>query len=100
MRCSATGIRDVRLAITPIDHAAGRVLLVRGELDLANADELSAAVAAARGDGAAVLLDLDGVDFADVIGLRAIERSGADAILRESPAVRRVRELVRSMRRF
>jgi anti-anti-sigma factor len=48
------------------------VLTVRGELDLASADEVAARLDALRADGQAVLLDLDELDFMDSSGLRMV----------------------------
>jgi|SRR5689334_22367332 anti-anti-sigma factor len=48
------------------------VLHVQGELDLATADQLRAALEDAVSAHASVVLDLAGVTFVDVVGLRAI----------------------------
>jgi anti-anti-sigma factor len=50
------------------------VLELRGELDLAGAPTLAARVDALRSNGrpARVLVDLDGLDFCDSTGLRAL----------------------------
>jgi anti-anti-sigma factor len=48
------------------------VLHVQGEIDLATADELRAALEEALSADPALVLDLAGVTFIDLIGLRAV----------------------------
>jgi anti-anti-sigma factor len=53
-------------------HDGTAVLTVRGELDLASADELAARLEALRAAGEPALLDLDELDFMDSSGLRMV----------------------------
>jgi anti-sigma B factor antagonist len=56
-----------------IDASNGRVLVtVRGELDLATAPELEAALLPPLRDGRHAVLDLRGLDFMDSTGVRVI----------------------------
>jgi anti-sigma B factor antagonist len=48
------------------------VLTVRGELDLASADDVAARLEALRAAGEPALLDLDELDFMDSSGLRMV----------------------------
>ncbi len=58
------------------------VLTLRGDLDLASAEGLSASLATHRDAGEPVILDLDALNFIDSSGLRvilqAVEASGRD----------------------
>ncbi len=56
------------------EGAAGVVLALSGELDLAGAPGLSAALAEARADGRPLTLDLRDLDFIDSSGLGALVR--------------------------
>lgn len=78
-------------------------LVVRGEIDLAGAEELREALArlAADSDGSAVL-DLRAVTYCGALGLRLVLRadddcraSGTGLVVLASPAVRRIADLVR-----
>jgi len=82
---------------------AGRVRVrLRGELDLASAPTLTATLRRLCARGEQVLLDLDGVVFIDMSGLRVVVAAAQDAsrdgwtfqATRGSPQVRRLVELV------
>ncbi len=77
------------LQITTTTQGTWTLLIVRGDLDLATAPELSAAVErAGRSDGK-LALDLSEVRFIDSSGLRALlEIETAPAVVSPSPAVR------------
>jgi anti-sigma B factor antagonist len=81
------------------------VVRLAGELDLAGAARVTAAVERLAGRGEAVVLDLRDVTFIDSTGVRTlldVER-GADgpvALLAPSPAVLRVLELTQLRGRF
>lgn len=61
------------------DTESGHVIHVRGELDLASAPQLSAALSEAAGQGTQpVLLDLSGVTFIDSSALRALVLAGRE----------------------
>jgi anti-sigma B factor antagonist len=65
------------------DTDAGRVVHVRGELDLASAPALSTLLAEAAEEGdAAVTLDLSEVSFIDSSALRALVLAGRDLTAR------------------
>ncbi|MFP5257201.1 MAG: STAS domain-containing protein [Acidimicrobiia bacterium] len=90
------------LTIRTEETAAGHVVRVGGELDLASAPQLSEALADPSGDvSQPVVLDLSGVSFIDSSALRALLLAGrqlADAgrtlqIGPRSEAVRRVLEV-------
>lgn len=88
--------------ITRSDEPGRRILRVSGELDVAAVRPLADAVRRARRpDGRAprVVLDLAGVEFTDLVGLRAADAAGADDIVRESAAVRRIRAFTRGPQR-
>jgi len=81
----------------------GRIRVrVLGELDLAGAPALSERLRSHRERGTAVLLDLEGVDFIDMSGLRVVlsaaeqasHDGGAFAVTRGSRSVRRLAALV------
>ena len=86
-----------------VDSSDGTVLVrPAGELDLASAPTLWAALEPALGGGRrAVVMDLSRLTFSDCAGLRPIRRAlrmaterGTDVQLRDAiPAVRRVLEL-------
>jgi anti-anti-sigma factor len=77
------------------------VVAVPGELDIANAAAVEAALLAAEASGAdEIVLDLTGLRFMGSVGLRVIleadERAallGCRLTLRASPAVRRIIDL-------
>jgi anti-sigma B factor antagonist len=93
---------DELLEVERADAGGEAVLLVRGEIDLASAPVLGAAVVDALAERpAVVVVDLAGVRFMDSTGLRALldARLGAGAagvalrLRAPSPAVARVLEL-------
>ncbi|MFN8123781.1 MAG: STAS domain-containing protein [Thermoleophilia bacterium] len=75
------------------------VLRLTGELDLATAPDVLAAVEAATGDGTSrLVLDMSGVSFIDSTGVRTLLEANRVAgndlsLLAPSPAVTRVLEL-------
>lgn len=61
------------------DTEAGQVIHVRGELDLASAPQLSAALSEAASQGTVpVILDLSAVTFIDSSALRALVLAGRE----------------------
>lgn len=54
---------------------------VRGEVDLSNAPAVEAEVALRLRGAQAVVFDLDGVDFVDVAGMRAVIRATEACVL-------------------
>lgn len=67
------------LGITIEDTEAGQVIRVRGELDLASAPELTAALSGTAGESSVpVVLDLAEVSFIDSSALRALVLSGRE----------------------
>ena len=85
------------------------ILVVEGELDIASAARLVAAVEGlSREGGEPVVLDLSGVSFVDSSGVRAlleVERATQGmgrplALLRPSTAVTRLLDLIDMRRRF
>jgi anti-anti-sigma factor len=62
---------DSRLEISREAREGAEVLTLRGELDLTNVDELSAAVRASR--GTSIVLDLSRLVFVDSAGVRGID---------------------------
>jgi anti-sigma B factor antagonist len=84
-------------------HEGARVRVrLRGELDIATADLVADRLRRLRERHAAVLLDLDELDFIDAGGLRMVLIAADDArndgwaftVTRGSPAVRRLFELL------
>jgi anti-sigma B factor antagonist len=85
-------------------HRVGETVVVtpEGEIDLATADRLEAALAAAREQASTVVLDLRAVSFIDSAGLRLVIASsraaaagGAEfAVVRGPAEVERVFDLV------
>jgi anti-anti-sigma factor len=78
-----------------VDDANGRLrVAVRGELDLATAPRLEAALVPPLRDGASAVLDLRDLDFMDSTGVRVIvaahhaaqESGGHFALVRTDPA--------------
>ena len=93
----------MRFEITVVDEADAVRVTVVGELDLATTPELERALDAVEATPArAIVLDLDGVEFLDSTGLRAVlaadARSQANgsrlAVTRGSPQVQRLLRLV------
>ena len=50
------------------------VVAITGEIDLSNARELEAAIAADLGDATAVVIDLGGLEFIDAAGIHLLQR--------------------------
>lgn len=67
----------LEVVVEPLED--GRVIRVRGEVDLGSVGELRGPLAAAREDGAATLVDLSGVGFMDSSGLHLILKTALDA---------------------
>ena len=93
--------------IAETDGPDGVRVTVRGELDMANAFELTRAIVAAgmRAPGEAVQVDLSGIVYMDSTGVRALLDAGAasreDVVLvRPSQAVLRVLDIVGLTDRF
>jgi anti-sigma B factor antagonist len=93
------GLRpELKVEIMVIDRAS--VVSLAGEIDIATAPKVQAALDAARGEGALVL-DLRGVGFIDTSGLRVIvierQRARAEgyefAIVRGPSQVQRLLEI-------
>ncbi|WP_020658692.1 STAS domain-containing protein [Amycolatopsis benzoatilytica] len=74
------------LSIERADRPPAAVLVLRGDLDLGTAPQLTAAVAAVSGEPALLVLDLAGVEFLASAGLTALL-----AACREAPAGTEVR---------
>jgi anti-anti-sigma factor len=96
------GVVDRRLTIGVRPGSGELVLVVAGDLDLASAPGLAAALAGQRGGpGTRVVLDLGGVGFMDASALgcilraehRLAGRGGALAVRRPSIAARRLLDL-------
>jgi anti-anti-sigma factor len=87
------------LSLDVVDGAPP-VLLVRGDLDLANAEEFGEALKQALSVDSSVVLDLSGLTFIDAAGLRVIvhaaeSRDGVDPLtLVNASRVTRLLELV------
>jgi|Tabmets5t2r1_1033131.scaffolds.fasta_scaffold73661_2 anti-sigma B factor antagonist len=89
----------LELSIDSVEEA--RVIRARGEVDMSSVGELRRQIDAARGDGAATLLDLSEVTFMDSTGLHllieASRRAETDGwpsfVIRPSPPVRRLLEV-------
>lgn len=87
---------------------AATVLVVEGEIDVATADRLIAAVRELPGAGGAVVMNLEHVGFMDSTGVRALlecqalveERGGHLGVLRPSSIVTRLLDLVDLRDRF
>ena len=63
---------------TVVLGASSRELRISGEVDLASADPVGAAVGSALAEGArSLLVDLSRVDFIDIAGLRAVSAGAA-----------------------
>ncbi len=71
-----SGVYDLEIDVQGEDKR--RRLLLRGELDLASAPELQAAITRVTGEGAReIVIDIGALDFIDSTGLRAILTSKA-----------------------
>jgi anti-anti-sigma factor len=98
------------LRVSTEDRTSAIVLRVDGELDLAGAPRLTAAVEATRErpNGVPLVIDLSGVAFMDSTGVRSLVDAGRTAsedgrrlaFLRPSPQVTRVLDLVDLRRAF
>jgi anti-sigma B factor antagonist len=94
-------LRDPGLAIAVSRDGGTRVLVVSGELDMATAPHLRAALDAESERDAPTLVDLASLDFIDMTGLRVLLDAATDAaakgqafeVLNPSPAVSRLLEL-------
>jgi anti-sigma B factor antagonist len=62
---------EVEFGVAPVQHEGALVLVVTGELDVATAPQLRAAMAAA-GQTPVVVVDLTGCSFLDSTGCRTI----------------------------
>lgn len=90
------------IEVTELRETARVRLAVRGELDLATADQVAERLRALRGRGEAVLLDLDELEFMDAAGLRVVLSAAEEArkdgwsftVTRGSAPVRRLYELL------
>jgi anti-sigma B factor antagonist len=90
---------ELPLTVTAHRHPDGWRIVAEGELDMLTAPELSTALAHAEGD---CEVDLAGVSFVDVTGLRVLlvaQRHARAAgrrfcVTRPQPAVRRLIELI------
>ena len=71
---SLAAIVPLSVDITPAEHAGAQVLLLSGELDIAEVPRLEAAVDRALGEQetAAITIDLRRLEFIDSSGLAAI----------------------------
>jgi anti-anti-sigma factor len=89
------------LLIERRETETARILVLRGELDLASVPQLLEQAEAAIGDGGSLVLDLRGLRFIDSTGLgavaridRAAQRAGTTLTLVAGPAnVQRVFEI-------
>ena len=98
-----SGVREGRLSIGLFAGPDEMVLVVDGELDMAGAPGLAAALARVPpgGLGPRVVLDLEGVEFMDAAGIgclvrarhRLARRGGALVVRRPSRSARRLLEL-------
>lgn len=69
---------DASVTLTPAYDPVG--LRVAGDIDLTNAEAWQSAVAAVAGRGEEVRLDLSGLDFIDVQGVRVLARTAAGMV--------------------
>jgi anti-anti-sigma factor len=60
------------------EHEGAPLIQVRGEVDMANADFVGERIRAAVGPSAAVVLDLDSVEFFDSSALHMLHRLSAE----------------------
>ena len=97
---------DRQLRITLRHQNGVPVLVLDGELDLATAPDVSAAIRATFLDtGARVVLDMAQVGFIDSTGIRTVLEADKHTatplvLIAPSPAVTRVLDLTRLRRRF
>jgi anti-sigma B factor antagonist len=104
----AKAISEGGLAIAVSRDGESRLLVVRGELDMATVPHLGAALDAESERDAPIVVDLASLDFIDMTGLRALLDAAAQAatkaqafeILNPSPAVERLLELTGFGSRF
>jgi anti-sigma B factor antagonist len=57
------------LAIEPAEHGTTTLLVLRGELDIATSPQLRDELVRVIGDGRRIVVDLEGLDFIDSVGL-------------------------------
>jgi len=96
----------LRLSVEDVDNAC--VVIAKGEIDLATADQLVTAVEMLSDGGGPIILDLTEVEFIDSSGVRALlrceqaaaEAGRAFALLRPSGPVARILDLVDLRSRF
>ncbi|MCW2996179.1 MAG: hypothetical protein JWQ18_3674 [Conexibacter sp.] len=96
-------MRPDPFSVAVVQDDARAVVTVRGELDLATAPELEAALLPGLREGGSAVLDLRGLEFMDSTGVRVIvaahlaaqEHGGALTVVRTIPdgAVARVLEI-------
>jgi anti-anti-sigma factor len=72
-------IESQPLAVIEVPESGRVRVRLTGELDLATADTVTARLRALRERGAAVLLDLDELQFMDASGIRVILTAARDA---------------------
>jgi anti-sigma B factor antagonist len=88
-----SGTRPDPFSVTVARDGDRAVIAVRGELDLATAPELEAALLPDLREGGSALLDLRGLEFMDSTGVRVIvaahhaaqEHGGTLALVRTAP---------------
>jgi len=76
--CRGRGISPAGMFVSrtmQIAAAGPGALRLSGEVDISNVPSLSSALRSAAGGRAALLLDLDALEFIDVAGMRAIQRT-------------------------
>jgi anti-sigma B factor antagonist len=88
------------LTVRRADRAGCTVVVVRGEIDLATADQLATAARQARdeGRGCLLVLDLSAVEFLASAGLSVLNQLAAEAD-RHGPELRVVIDYNRAVRR-
>ena len=57
------------LTIEPSEHGATTLLVLRGELDIATSPQLRDELVRVIGEGRRIVVDLEGLDFIDSVGL-------------------------------
>lgn len=81
------------LEISAVDRGASRLVIVSGDLDFGSVDELQA-VCRAPPEPEELVLDLSGVEFIDVVGLRGLvdlsSGEGKTVLISPSGIVRRL----------
>ena len=97
------GMRPEPFSVAVVEDGARSIVSVRGELDLATAPQLEAALLPGLREGGSALLDLRGLEFMDSTGVRVIvaahlaaqEHGGSLRLVRTTPdgAVARVLEI-------